>query len=470
MSEAERETSPFELLERFDRPIGSTSFAMFPHLTDAGNAERFAEQNRLDIRFCDPWKKWIIWDGTRWIIDNTNSILKLAKNSLRNLHFEIGGIKDDQKRAAIASHIAKSESDAKIRAFLHLAQSEIPAVPDEFDSDKWLLNLENGTINLRTGEKRPHNSKQMIMKQANVSYDPDAECPVWLSFLDRIFNGNEHLISFLQKAVGYSLTGDTREQCLFILYGSGANGKSTFLYPLRKMLNDYSQQTSIETFMVKRNDSIPNDLAALKGARFISAVEGEQGRRLAESLVKQLTGGDRIAARFLHAEWFEYEPQFKIFLATNHKPIIRGSDLAIWRRIRLIPFTETIEPEDQDKSLPLKLEQELPGILNWALEGCKQWLESDLKMPDEVKDATEKYRSEMDIISAFFEDKCKLEQNEMVNTTELYRAFAAWAEAGGEHKTTQRAFSAQMTERGFDSMHRMDGNWWIGISLNEGYE
>ena len=459
--------SPLELLEKYERPGGSTIFTMFPHLTDAGNAERFAYYQKDESCFCDPWKRWLVWNELRWIPDNRNEILKRSKKILRELHHEIGSIRNDVQRAAIASHIAKSESDSKIRAFLHLAQGELPAVPDDFDRLPWELNVENGTIDLQTGERRKHNPGDMITKLANVAHNPDAECPHWLSFLDRIFGGNADLILFLQKAVGYSLTGDTREQCLFILYGSGANGKSTFLHPLRKMLSDYGQQTSIETFMIKRNDQIPNDLAALKGARFVSAVEAEQGRRLAESMVKQLTGGDRIAARFLHQEWFEFEPQFKIFLATNHKPIIRGSDLAIWRRIRLIPFTVTIEPEEQDRELPLKLEAELPGILNWALEGCKEWQESGLEMPEEVKAATDAYRSEMDVMSAFFDDCCCVEKNTMAKASDLYAGFVSWAERSGEYKLKQRAFGMQLTERGFDSIHQRDGNWWLGIGLRE---
>ena len=245
-------------------------------------------------------------------------------------------------------------------------------------------------------------------------------------------NGNEKLIAYLQKAVGYTLTGDTSEQVLHFLYGLGANGKSTFLETIMAMLGDYAKQTSTETILVKKmTGGIPNDLAGLKGARLVSAQEVESGRRLAESLVKQLTGGDTISARFLHGEFFDFKPTFKLWISGNSKPVVRGGDYAIWRRIRLIPFTVQIPPEEQDRRLSEKLRGELPGILNWSLAGCLAWQREGLTPPEEVTAATESYRDEMDIIGQFIGERCLMGPEYKVTAKKLYAAFVEWSELHG---------------------------------------
>jgi putative DNA primase/helicase len=278
--------------------------------------------------------------------------------------------------------------------------------------------------------------------------------------------GNLGLINFLQKILGYSLTGSTREQCLFFLYGLGANGKSTLLEVVQSLWGDYATRTSSETFLAKKPGGIPNDVAALRGARLAAAVEVEQGRRLAEVLVKEMTGGDTISARFMRAEWFSFKPQFKIFLATNHKPIIRGTDFAIWRRIRLIPFTVQIPKEEQDRDLPEKLRGELPGILNWAMAGCLQWRFGGLEPPKEVDDATQDYRAEMDVLGDFIAERCILDPGADATAAELYKSYTSWAEENGEKRPlTQRAFGMSLTERGFE---RGKGTGNKGIRLGIG--
>ena len=250
--------------------------------------------------------------------------------------------------------------------------------------------------------------EHFITKLAPVNFEPDAACPRWLEFLSRIMDGNEQLIDFLQRAVGYALTGETSEQCLFIFYGSGANGKSTFLQTMSYVLGDYSMSTPTETLLVKRRGAIPNDVARLKGARFVIACEADAENRLAESLIKQMTGGDTISARFLHQEWFDFEPTHKVFFGTNHKPVIKGTDYAIWRRIRLVPFEITIPEGERDKNLPEKLKAEADGILAWAVQGCLVWQQQGLGVPEEVKAATDSYREEMDILGEFLKDRCRL--------------------------------------------------------------
>jgi putative DNA primase/helicase len=342
--------------------------------------------------------------------------------------------------------------------------------PDALDAGSWLLNVENGTLDLRTGELRPHRRDDLITKIAAVDHDSRATCPTWLAFLDRVLGGSQELAAFLQRAIGYSLTGEATEQVLFLLYGTGANGKSTFLETARALLGEYAIQASFDTFLAKQDVSREHALARLRGARFVSGSEAEAGARLNEVLVKTLTGGDAVTARFLYREFFEYEPRFKVFLAANHKPTIKGSDHAIWRRIRLVPFTVTIPEQERDPKLREKLRAELPGILNWALEGCLAWQREGLGEPPEVKDATAEYREDMDTLAPFITERCETFPDSRGGSTELYKAYATWSGANGEKPMSQTSFSLRLNERGFERK-RSGGNGnrvWFGIGLATG--
>jgi putative DNA primase/helicase len=352
---------------------------------------------------------------------------------------------------------------------VELAKSEpgVPVTPERLDADPWVLNVCNGTLDLRTGHLRPHARADLLTKLAPVTYDPGALCPTWEAFLSRILAGDVALIRFVQKVIGYSLTGSTQEQCLFILYGAGANGKSTLIQTISALLGDYARQTPTESLLVQRGDGVRNDLARLQGARFVSAVEVEGGRRLAEALVKQLTGGDTITARFLYGEHFEFQPMFKLWLAVNHKPVVQGTDHAIWRRLRLIPFTVTIPAAEQDKRLTEKLRAELPGILRWAVEGCLAWQQEGLAPPTAVKRATGDYRAEMDVIAAFIRDCCVVEPQRQVSTSELYAEYRGWCEQMGESAVTQKAFGTALRERGCTPGRTSGGRLWVGIALRE---
>ena len=289
-----------------------------------------------------------------------------------------------------------------------------------------------------------------------------------MSSLSRIMDGNEQLIDFLQRAVGYALTGETSEQCLFIFWGGGANGKSTFLQAMSHVLGDYSMSTPTETLLVKRRGAIPNDVARLKGARFVVACEADAENRLAESLIKQMTGGDTISARFLHQEWFDFEPTHKVFFGTNHKPVIKGTDYAIWRRIRLVPFEITIPEDERDKSLPEKLKAEAAGILAWAVQGCLNWQQNGLGAPEEVKAATDSYREEMDMLGEFLKDRCRQSQlMARVSSKDLYEAYTAWCQDNGQEPVGQRAFVSALKEKGFKRSRIGNGGvrGWIGVEL-----
>lgn len=441
--------------------------------TDLGNAERLIHRHGENLKYNNVFGKWFIWDGKRWNEDKVNEMQQLAKDTVRNIYKEAYLAEDDDSRKALSEHAAKSENITRVRAMISLAESEVPTLPDKMDADLWLLNCKNGVVNLKTGELTPHNRDYMMTKLAPVAYDPQAKCPTWEQFLKDVMQDEEgnvkhELIDFLQKSVGYSLTGDTSEQVLFFFYGSGRNGKSTFMNVINDILGDYGKQTNAETFTVKKSDRVNNDIAALKGARLVAATESEEGARLAESLVKQLTGGEPILARFLHQEFFEFVPQFKIFFTTNHKPVIRGADEGIWRRIRLVPFTVRIPDEKLDKDLPKKLSAEMPGILRWAVEGCLKWQKEGLGNPKEVQDATASYRDEMDTMGNFLDEYCIIHENAKCPAPTLYQKYTEWTEENGEYQITRTKLYRKIEERGFRKQKSTGGQqFFFGIGLKE---
>jgi putative DNA primase/helicase len=297
-----------------------------------------------------------------------------------------------------------------------------------------------------------------------VDYQPGTPAPLWQKFLDRIMAGNVELLSFIQKAAGYSLTGRTTEQVVLIPFGSGANGKSVLLNTLSAVLGgDYAQQAPRDLLMTKPQGSIPNDVARLRGARLVTVIETSEGRRLDEELVKQMTGGDRMSARFIRGEFFDFVPECKLWLATNHRPRVRGTDNGIWRRIRLVPFIETIPESEQDKDLPDKLREELPGILAWAVGGCLAWQREELGVPESVRQATDDYRDEQDQLGDFIRQRCVIGENLAAGATPLFRAYQDYT---GDQTMSQRAFGLALGERpeGFRKMTSGTVRW-EGIGL-----
>lgn len=457
-------------LSKYDAGSKTEVQAAFP-LTDFGNAERFASQHLDSVRYCHTWGKWLIWNGRHWQVDETNRIRQLAKSTVRSIYKEASKIEDDERRKQFSKHARASESSGRIFAMLALAQSEqaLAVTGSRLDANPWILNVLNGVIDLKTGNLHPHNRRDLITKIAPVQHDPDATCPEWFNFLDRVMGGSDGLISYLQKLAGYSLTGDTREKCLPVLHGIGDNGKTIFTATIGGMLGDYAQETPVETLMIRKQEAIPNDIARLKGARLVTASEGERGQRLAESLIKRLTGGDKISARFLHQEWFEFTPEFKIWLSTNHRPVIRGSDNAIWNRIHLVPF-EVIIPKSEQVPRTVMLErlcQEWPGILKWAVDGCLLWLKEGLAKPEEVERATNDYRADSDVIGGFVSDCCTLNPLAKCKTADLYEEYENWCSACREEPITIRSFSAVLQERGFkrDRIGASGSRGFKGIGL-----
>lgn len=464
---------PEEELYAIAHSVGRYAPAGEP-LTDTGNAERLVRLHGRDLRYVHTWARWLAWDGRRFAPDTSGEIHRRAKETVRAAYAESAQLSDADARKELARWATKSESAARIDAMIGLARAEVPVAHEALDADPWVLNVPNGTLDLRTGELRPHRRSDLLTKLAPVEYDPSAEAPTWERFLERILP-DAAVRAFVRRATGYSLTADTGEQVLFLLWGSGANGKSTFLETLMAALGDYAMKTPAETLLARREGAIPNDVAALRGARLVAAVETEEGRRLAEARLKELTGGDTVSARFMRAEWFTFKPVAKLWVATNHRPRVKGTDEAIWRRIRLIPFTVTVPEPERDPKLPERLRAELPGILAWAVAGCLDWQRDGLRPPDAVLAATSDYRAEQDVLGAFLEDRCVLAPECWVASAQLFGAYKRWCEETGEHAMTQRVLGLALGERGFTDARKGSGRarrrGWHGIGLrHEGEE
>ncbi len=438
-------------------------------LTDLANARRFAQEHHENLRFVARSRQWLVWDGKRWRLDDTGEVSCRAKDTVRNLFSTAAALTDSGEREKRMRFALSAQSAKRIGGMVELAKSEpgIPITQDQLDADPWLLNTENGTLDLRTGDLSNHRREDLITKLAPVTYDPAATCPQWEAFLDKIMAGDKDRIRYVQKALGYALSGDTREQCFFILHGTGANGKSTLTTVVAKLAGGYSQHTPTETLLTRRSDSIPNDVARLHGARLVTAAEAECNRSLAESLVKQLTGGDKIAARFLHGEFFEFTPSFKLFLAVNHKPGIKGTDHAIWRRVRLIPFDVTIPQDEQDRTLPEKLEAERAGILRWLVEGCLAWQEEGLGSPAAVTAATADYRDEMDTVGPFLDEDCFRDPKAQTLAKDLYEAYNWWCKDLAETPLSKPDFGSRLAEKGFTAGRTKEGRHWRGLGLRK---
>ena len=441
--------------------------------TDLGNAIRFAARHGHDLRYVHKWKKWITWAGTRWRIDDSGAVERLAKDTVRAMHVEAAEEADSGPRKKKSDWAIRSETANRMRDMIRLAQSEdgIPVAPDDLDFDPWLLNVQNGTLDLHTGKLRGHLRGDLCTKQVPTKYVPEAKCPRWLKFMDDITCEDKELKLFLQRAVGYSLTGDTTEQVFFILHGFGANGKTTFTKVIQQLLGNYAVAADPGTFLTKRSDPVSNDIARLHGARFVSAQEVEDGRHLAESLVKQVTGGDKITARKLYTEHFEFTPHLKLFLSTNHKPNIYGTDNAIWRRIRLIPFKETFGPGRVKKKLSEKLVMELEGILAWAVRGCLDWQKKGLGESPAVDEATSTYRKEMDVLGAFIDERCVNGGDAECPASSLFAAYRDWCEVNGHKPASQRTLGMRLKERGYTPARLTGGRRkWVGLTLRPGSE
>jgi putative DNA primase/helicase len=435
--------------------------------TDTTNAERLYKEFGSVIRYNGAWKKWLVFNGKRWVVDDGSLIHEMGLKTIRGRYNDLLKTSDYRDRLEIERFGVLSESVRRRESTIKAASwiKELVIDSNEIDKNPWLICVKNGTLDLSNGTFREHERGDFISKMADVEYQPEADCPDWKKFIREIMNYNNELIQYLQTVSGWAITGDTSEQTMFILYGSGANGKSTFLNTLMYLLGDYAIATPTETFMSKKGEQIGNDLARLRGTRFVTTTETEQGKKIAEPLIKQITGNDKITARFLYGEYFNFKPTFKVFMATNHKPSIRGADHGIWRRIKLIPFTNRIPEEKQDKHLEEKLKKEASGILNWILEGVSRWQKEGLKAPPVVLTATDEYRSEMDIIGNFVKDCCVQKPGIIIKVRELYKAYEKWCNENNEHLVSERFLALRLQEIGFQRSRNAETRFWRNLGL-----
>jgi len=466
--------------------------------TDVGNAERLVDRFGATVRWCGVMQGdgYLVWDGRRWSPDSmrwVDQLTRLVAEDVardaerhqliyRTYQIECGSKPTPEQSAklgelrSLASQwqrwASSSEMSSRLEAMATVARSQVAVHHDDLDADQWAINTPGGIVDLRTGETRRHDPDALHTRLAGAGGEEAAGCATWLAFLRRIMGGDEEMVSFLQRVVGYCLTGSTREQALFILYGNGSNGKSTFLDTLRAVLGDYATHARAESFVRDRKGGIPNDIAALRGARLVTASEPEQGEALDEGLVKEMTGDAALTARFMRGEFFTFQPTFKILLATNHRPIIRGTDHGIWRRIRLVPFVEKIEDHEKDPDLLVKLRAEADGIFRWALEGCAEWQRlGGLRPPAAVVAATEDYREDMDILAEFIAERCLVGSTYVVANSALWSEFREWGEAQGERPRSQRWLSRALQDRGYSQdPSRSHGRRWKGIGLRSEYQ
>lgn len=416
-----------------------------PAFSDEALALRFAERHRNDLRYVAAWGRWLAWDGKRWLFDDTLAAFDRARKICREAAAECN-------KGKVASTLASAKTVAAVER-LAKADRRLAATVDQWDTDPWSLNTPSGVVDLRSGDRYGHGAGGYVTKITAVA--AGGECPTWRHFLDRVTDGNRELQAFLQRMAGYALTGSTREHALFFGHGTGANGKSVFVGTITGIMGDYATSAPIKTFTATNSDRHPTDLAGLRGARLVTAVETEEGRRWAEARIKALTGGDKISARFMRQDFFEYVPQFKLIIAGNHKPSLRSVDEAIRRRFHLIPFTVTIPPAGRDLDLPEKLQAEWPGILQWMIEGCRQWQEQWMNPPEAVRMATTSYLESEDTFAAWMDECCERDPRAWERTQDLFASWKAWAERSGDYVGNQKNLKAKI-EAHDGITHRLD--------------
>jgi putative DNA primase/helicase len=432
--------------------------------TDAGNAERLIALHRRSIRYV-PERGWMTLEPTRaiWVFDDAQMMV-LATITARTTY---AAAVSDESGDPLRRHARGMESMARLDAMVKLAAcaKQLRVAAAALDADPWSLALLGTTIDLRTGVGRPRVREDLVTRVVPVVYDPLAECPRWLLFLREITDGDEELVGFIQRAVGYSLTGRTDEACLFLVVGPGRNGKTLLIETIRALFGPYAAAADFTTFTERRSEAARNDLARLQGIRLVTASESARGTVLDEALVKSATGGDTVSVRFLYREFFEFRPIMKVWLVSNHLPTIRGDDLGIWRRIRLIHFAKPIPFNKVDPKLGEKLLAELPGILNWAIAGAVEWHKRSLAPPDTVKVATIDYRAGMDTLGEFLATCCTLGPDLRVAATDLHAAYRKFMTAAGDRPLSRVDFATALRGRGLAPGRSSTARWWTGLAL-----
>lgn len=455
------------VLQRVDEAREEAERRLDEQLTDTSNAERWVELHGHRFRWHPGRACWMVWSGKRWAVDETGDALRATKDVADSWMTRDAVVKahSSAELRAFEKHSARSGSAAARVAMLRLAAAEdgVAVGTDQWDADPWLLNVENGVIDLRTGRLQAHDARAYASKLAPTVYDPDATAPTFLRFLEGALPAND-VRAFVQRQLGYALTGVIREHVLPVWYGAGGNGKGTLQNAVSGVLGDYARAVPADLLMKKTGgDQHPTERAMLMGLRLAFASETEAGRQLAESTVKSLTGGDPITARFMRQDYFSFLPTHKLVMSTNHRPVIKGNDAGIWRRVRLVPWETT--PRTIDTTLGEQLAKEGPGILRWLVEGCLQWQRDGLGSAAQIDQATTAYRHEQDVCAAFLEECTTRQPDGTVGSAELFGAYRAWCVESGERHWTQRAFVAALQERGWDRSKSNGTMKYFGLAL-----
>ncbi len=431
--------------------------------TDLGNSRRLAAAHGEDLRYAPELGRWFAWDGRRWAEDVTGEVVRRMKQ-IADTMLDQARISNDER---LFRWGLRSQSAASISNATSLAASEpgMYVLVNELDADAYAFNVLNGTVDLRSGELRPHDRRQLITKLAPVNYDPEATCPVWERTLREVFAADEGVIELVRRFAGYSLSGRVSEQKLVFAHGGGANGKTTILNALRQTWGEYGIALDPGVLVASDHEQHPTGLTDLRGARLVTTVETERGRRLNEPLVKLLTGGDPIRARRMRQDYFEFLPTHKLWFAGNHLPRINGTDQGIWRRLLLVPFEVEFGPERADKELPDRLAAEASGILAWAVRGCLAWQADGLAVPERVTAATAAYRASQDHVGRFLADCCVVGETFYVRAGDLRVAYEAWCAEQGERPWTATAMGRELSSRGFDQTRERGARTWLGFGL-----
>lgn len=438
--------------------------------TELGNARRLVDMMNGDVRYEPASRDWFVWDGRRWARDREGQVNLLAKRVVDRLLAAARRVNDPDMSKRRLAFAFKSQTSGRIAGMIELAKTE-PGIPikfDAFDRDPHLLNVANGMVDLRTGELLPHNRDAFATHFIDLKYDQAAACPAFERFIADVLANDTELVDYFQRAMGYAATGETREQCFFVLHGEGANGKSTALNAVRSVLDSYGKHTPTDTLIAKVGGA-SNDLARLAGTRLVTASEANADQRLADALLKQITGDEPIVARYLFKEYFSFRPSFKLFLATNQLPQVNGNDPAIWRRIRTIPFTRVFTQEEQDRGLAEKLAAEQVGILAWIVRGSVSWYREGLHTPAAVRSANAEYRSEMDSIGQFIDERCEVASEAAVTASSLYGSYRHHSNDNGRQPVNATMFGRTLSKRGFAPEKRGGVQYRVGLKLRHGF-
>ena len=434
--------------------------------TELGYARRLIHVYGARLRYVPPWRRWLVWDGTRWAHDNTGQVARWMKAIARRITSDAMAIRDKDERRAAMNAARRGESSAGVSGALALASTEasIAVLPEILDADPFLLNCRNGTLDLRTMRLRPHDPADMLTKIAGAAYEPDAAGPEFTKFLETV-QKDQAMRDYLARLFGHALEGRVTEHILPILHGEGGNGKGTLIALLLRTLGDYADAADPELLTARTFAAHPTGTADLFGLRLAILHEGDAGRRLAEGTVKRLTGGDRIKARRMREDFWHFDPSHMFAMLTNHKPLVAGTDEGIWRRLQLVPWDVVIKAEDRDERLGDRLALEVEAALAWLVRGYQDWRKNGLGAPDRVARATTAYRDESDAVARFIAERCIKTEAARVRSSELYGNWAKWCANEGEEPGTNKALTTELQNRGFDTVHTNAGAMWRGIGL-----